>query len=247
MAPDPFYARFFPNMDSDAQAGYHLVLQARLPEHGKVLDLGCGDHTELAPYRTEHREVWGADLLRHPQLAHPEWFRELQPDGGIPFPADTFDLVACAWVLEHVASPVRFLAEVRRVLRPGGWFVALTPNGQHYVTWITRAVGLMPHQFTQVMVERLYGRPRHDTFPTHFRLNTVRRLRHSARRAGLRLTRTVGFANPDYFRVWEPLRKAAVVADWLLDGLRPGLGRLYWVASFRKPEAPVLRGQDVAA
>jgi SAM-dependent methyltransferase len=251
MSPDPFYTRFFPNEDSDAQAGYHLVFQARLPERGKLLDLGCGANTELARYRTERREVWGADLQRHPKLAHSEWFRELRPDGGIPFAAETFDLVVSAWVLEHIVSPVRFLAEVGRVLRPGGWFVALTPNGRHYVTWITRAGGLLPHQFTQAVVQRLYGRPHHDTFPPLYRLNTVRRLRHAGRRAGLRLTRTVGFANPDYFGVWEPLRKAAVVADWLLDGVHPGLGRLYWVASFRKPGATAMTrtpaGVDAAA
>src|SRR5207249_81157 len=36
------------------------------------------------------------------------------------FPDNSFDVVYCRWVLEHVADPIRVLSEMKRVLRPGG-------------------------------------------------------------------------------------------------------------------------------
>ena len=46
----------------------------------------------------------------------------------LPFDDDSFDAVAALWMLYHVPDLHRGLAEIRRVLRPGGTFVAVT-NG----------------------------------------------------------------------------------------------------------------------
>ena len=46
-----------------------------------------------------------------------------------PFDDATFDLVTCCEVIEHLTeNPVHALAEIHRVLRPGGWLVLSTPN-----------------------------------------------------------------------------------------------------------------------
>lgn len=44
-------------------------------------------------------------------------------------PADTFDAVNATEVLEHVDEDAKFVANVARVLKPGGVFVMTTPNG----------------------------------------------------------------------------------------------------------------------
>jgi SAM-dependent methyltransferase len=46
--------------------------------------------------------------------------------GDLPFVAGAFDCVVAAWMLYHVTDLDRALLEVRRVLRPGGRFVAAT-------------------------------------------------------------------------------------------------------------------------
>lgn len=46
---------------------------------------------------------------------------------AIPFAAESFDLVLANHVLEHVSSPDDALAEVRRVLKPGGYAILQTP------------------------------------------------------------------------------------------------------------------------
>jgi SAM-dependent methyltransferase len=231
---DAFFSRFFPD-DGDALQGYHRTLHARLSEARTILDCGCGDNTDLAVYRSSDREVWGVDFQRHPHLAHPDWFRLLRRDGTAPFPDGTFDLIGARWVLEHVACPERFLAEVRRLLRPGGCFVALTVNAAHYVPLLARAVNLLPHGVTRALVRRLYGRPDHDTFPTWYRLNTVPRVRRHARRAGLVLAGVARFANADYFSFSPRLRRLAVLVDWLLERAGTDMGRLYLTLTLLRP------------
>ena len=49
----------------------------------------------------------------------------------LPFGDEAFDVVAALWMLYHVPDVCRALAEVRRVLRPGGLFVAVTNGDGH--------------------------------------------------------------------------------------------------------------------
>jgi SAM-dependent methyltransferase len=229
---------FFPGEPCSVDAYLEEVARL-LPARGKVLDLGCGTNSTLARFRSPQREVWGADLQAHPALLHPQWFRLLRPDGGIPFPEGTFDVVACLWVLEHVGRPAVFLREAGRVLRPGGWLVAHTISAQHYVTWIRRALDVLPHAAVQRLVRRLYGREEHDTFPTFYRLNTAPQLRRGGRLAGLSLRRLRRYANGgEYFLFSDALRRLAVLCDWLLEKAAPGWGRIYFTACLQKAGAP---------
>ncbi len=50
---------------------------------------------------------------------------------NLPYAAGSFDVVAAMWMLYHVPDLARGLAEIRRVLRPGGLFVAVTNGDGH--------------------------------------------------------------------------------------------------------------------
>jgi SAM-dependent methyltransferase len=233
---DQFLTRFFPN-DGNTLDRYHDEIGICLPNQGAMLDLGCGDHQQMACYRKGSREVWGTDFEVHPRLQDAAWFRPLGTHGAIPFPDASFDLITSTWVLEHIDRPVKFLREVGRVLRPGGKLVSLTVNAKHYVSWITRAFHCLPHELTQELVYRLYGRIARDTHPTHFRMNTRGQLHRAAQLAGLKSAHLRFYANPDYFSFSPSLRRIAIVADWLLEQVLPEMGRIYMVVTLEKPLA----------
>jgi SAM-dependent methyltransferase len=58
----------------------------------------------------------------------------------LPFEDDSFDVVYAGWMLYHVRDLDRGLNEVRRVLRPGGTFVAVT-NGDDHLADLVREAG----------------------------------------------------------------------------------------------------------
>ncbi len=45
----------------------------------------------------------------------------------IPFPDNSFDVVFCNHVLEHVADDLKACAEINRVLKPNGWGILQSP------------------------------------------------------------------------------------------------------------------------
>lgn len=228
--------RYFPS-DLHHVEGFHQEIERYLPSQGRVLDLGCGVNAELARYRTAEREVWGADFQVHSQMQHREWFRLLDQQGAIPFPDDHFDLIASVMVLEHVEAPVAFLREIARVLRPGGKFLGHTISGQHYVTWIRRGFSLMPHVVSQLVVRGLYGRACEDTFPAYYRLNSERAVRQASEPVGLSVVRLQRYADPGYFRFTRLTQTLAVLADWSLEKLAGGWGRLYLTVTLEKVAA----------
>ena len=61
----------------------------------------------------------------------------------LPFADASYDLVAAMWMLYHVPDLDRALAEVRRVLRPGGHLLAVTNGergaGRHFATSAARS------------------------------------------------------------------------------------------------------------
>ncbi|KAA3498034.1 class I SAM-dependent methyltransferase [Rhizobium rhizogenes] len=103
-------------------------LKSRLANvRGTLIDVGCGE----MPFR---------DLL-HPAVQYtgidvPEAISfgmrnniDIIPFDGIniPFPDASCDAVLCTEVLEHVADPASLVAEMYRVLRPGGLMIATVP------------------------------------------------------------------------------------------------------------------------
>lgn len=51
----------------------------------------------------------------------------------IPFDDSSFDIVLSSHVLEHVDDPNGYLSDIKRVTRPGGKVIVVTPNGFHRV------------------------------------------------------------------------------------------------------------------
>lgn len=91
-----------------------------------VLEVGTGRGytAALLPAQAGAKHVTGIDIRRYPEwdLHDPDATTFLKGDlaGGQFVDSDSMDAVISAVVMEHVTRPIRMLAEIHRVLRPGG-------------------------------------------------------------------------------------------------------------------------------
>ena len=87
-----------------------------------VLDLGSGNGVYKSWFTSRNARYLGADI-------HPAGGCDVVCVGeALPFKDNSMDLVFSVQVLEHVSSPEKVLAEVERVLVPGG-VVVLSTHG----------------------------------------------------------------------------------------------------------------------
>ena len=81
---------------------------------------------------------------------------------AIPYPDASFDALICSHVLEHVTDDRAALAELRRVLAPGGWALLMVPLDHGRATTLEDPAIVTPEQrrdhYWQADHVRLYGR-----------------------------------------------------------------------------------------
>lgn len=96
----------------------------------RTLVVGCGNGREAAVLAADlNARVTGIDLVENFCPDALAWADLRRGDAtALDFPDASFDLLFSYHVLEHIADRDRALAEMRRVLRPGGVFCIGTPN-----------------------------------------------------------------------------------------------------------------------
>ena len=125
------YPKFF---EGKLNAPYHLdrahaEVLLKLEEGARILEIGCGGGQMRTWFAGRGMKYIGTDVSKTRVF---EW---LQAHGGpdmlcdahfLPFQDQQFDAVYTAAVTEHVACPIRYAQEVRRVLKPGAYFLGNT-------------------------------------------------------------------------------------------------------------------------
>lgn len=199
-----------------------------------LLDLGAGagilpqmdfrDHAGLVCGMDVDPSILGNPFLHEARVGNAE---------QLSWADNTFDVVVSNNVLEHVSRPATVFAEVRRVLKPGGMFLAKTPNSLHYVALLARCT---PYRFHQWFNEKR-GRAAKDTFPTHYRANSVGRIRRYCLSAGFLVEdvrRIEG--RPEYLRFSVPSYLTGALYERVVNSTRIlSSFRAVLIAVMRKP------------
>ncbi|MFP4089642.1 MAG: methyltransferase domain-containing protein [Cyclobacteriaceae bacterium] len=126
-----------------------LASRLQLHRYSSMLDVGCGKcHWSklLLPYLDEPATIRAVDNDKRwiaLKKEHEVYFEQHQAQfdmllteaDQLPFEDNTFDIVTCQTLLIHVAYPEQVLAEMKRVLRPGGVIICAEPNNrvQHLI------------------------------------------------------------------------------------------------------------------
>ena len=175
-----------------------------------LLNVGCGTGGFNVAAAGEGAEAWGVDLSAEAaRLAAARAPGRIvrAPAEALPFPSARFDLVYCYSTLEHVADAPRAVAEMARVLRPGGALYLHTPSRSacfetHYkVVWIPGLPAAAQRAYL-----RWRGRP--TGFLGTLRLASPRECRRWLGDAGLRVVRALddGARRPVPSRLWPLIR-----------------------------------------
>jgi SAM-dependent methyltransferase len=173
-----------------AQTRYGHLLDELIADGAVWLDIGCGrqvvppwamPEARLKAIVSRAGRIVGIDfdnaILEHPYLDE----RVIASGYDLPFAPETFDIVSANMVMEHLGEPVRLLAEVGRVLKPGGRFVCVTPNAR---APIVRAATYVPDGLKKRIVWFLERRHADDVFPTFYRFNDSESIRQAVAASG---------------------------------------------------------------
>jgi SAM-dependent methyltransferase len=204
----------------DSVSLYRSLIGTVSTPGARILDLGCGrnglhgDDLSCVPGAV----VSGVDpdpvaLAGNRVLAH----RVVGSGEDLPFARGAFEVVASAWVLEHLDHPGLVFSEVHRVLAPGGHFVFLTPNAWNYNAWMIRAI---PDRWHAGLTRRLYGRGEGDAYPVRYRANSSVSLHRLLNAAGFEHTDLTYNGDPSYLAFNRPLLEASFGIERILDAPR---------------------------
>ena len=135
---------------------------------GKLLDVGCGvgDFVESFNYYRPGMDISAIDISKKAIVLAKK--RKVRADfkagdaQKLPFANNTFDVVTCFDLIEHVRYPKKVLKEIRRVLKPGGIFHTFIPTEKNLLSieglfiklgWKGKEIyGGHPHHFSKRQV-----------------------------------------------------------------------------------------------
>jgi SAM-dependent methyltransferase len=109
----------------------HRNTVLNLKPQGSVLDIGCSSGAFLRTLRDSPWQLHGVEISEQEAerariSAGAEVFVGDPLDA--PFGPESFDVITCFHLLEHVYQPVELLKRVRMWLKPGGFFYVILPN-----------------------------------------------------------------------------------------------------------------------
>jgi SAM-dependent methyltransferase len=197
----------------------HAILEARLPATELAIYEAGGGSTSFLPLgvlRRAHVTVVDIDedQIRNNDYAEQTILGDIQT---YRFPRNSFDLVICYNVIEHVPDVEAALTGFYEALKPGGLILIGAPNPKSLSGFVTK---YSPHWFhvwfyRHIRGDQKAGLPGCAPFPTHFHpLVTLSNLEAFAEQHGLQMIYRKQYESPRYpeMRLRTPVFAALVDA-----------------------------------
>ncbi|MDX2029389.1 MAG: class I SAM-dependent methyltransferase [Blastocatellia bacterium] len=223
---------------------YFEEIARRLTPGTRWLDLGCGER--IVPWWLKEGEALEASLR-----ARAGWIAGLDADfaplcgnrsfdatmqaraEAIPVAEAAFDLVTANMLFQHIESPPVVLREIRRVLRPGGRLLALTPNGRDLFTMASR---LTPASLQSSLVSRMETGREAGDHRTWLRFNRPRTIERFLIEAGFHRIRVLALDQPDAYS-HVPILSRIESAWHRMARRRPGMRGQLLIEAELRPDA----------
>lgn len=135
---------------------------------GKLLDVGCGvgDFAESFKHYRPGLEIHATDIssnaIAKAKKRKLKVIFKVADAQKLSFKNETFDVVTCFDLIEHVCYPKKVIGEIYRVLKPGGLFHAFIPTEKNLLSveglfiklgWKGKEIyGGHPHHFSKKQV-----------------------------------------------------------------------------------------------
>jgi methionine biosynthesis protein MetW len=180
----------FQPVGGDLTPQLRSLLRRFVQSGARCLDVGCGDGRTVGPWLVEHgcRYV-GVDVSEtavHQAAAVGLDARVIEDATVLPFDDASFDVGLMVEVLEHLFAPHEAVAELHRVLRPGGVLLVTVPNVCYWRRRVDLALFGRWNPFgDDLSVEQPWRDP-------HVRFFTLRSMARMLRQAGFVSVATEG-------------------------------------------------------
>jgi SAM-dependent methyltransferase len=259
--PDDLARHYLNHHVSGAKRGAGILERVKSYKLGQylepgitLLDLGCGTGGFLAAARAQGAFCVGVDVALRWLVVARSRFREMECEDvtvicacadHLPFITDSFDLIVAENLLEHCSDTIRVLAEVKRIRRKTGAFMARTINRfamapePHVGVW---GVGFLPKTMMNGYVKLVKGIPYE-----HIHLESFGSLDRAIQTVDDQplVTRVPLITEADYSH--HPQWKQSLFKIYNLMMTKPGLGNLLarigpYIDIVTKPEVFVPKG-----
>ncbi len=138
-------------------------------QEGRLLDVGCGDGVFLDLAKKRGWKVVGTELSSFAALRASDLLEEDIFCGGLldaGYPEKYFDVVTLWHVLEHVQNPLKYLTEVRRIIKSDGLLVIAVPNVNNIVMQVA-------YRLIRRKRIKFYSREDREIHLYHFSVDTL--------------------------------------------------------------------------
>lgn len=134
---EQYYQRTLNDKNLAEKWADHYLSGLNLPKDAVVMDHSCGRGRNIGLLNQSGFQVVGQDILAHPWWGNfpDSGFQVVPPySQGLPWKSSRFDLINDALVVSYIPEIILepFIKEIRRILKPGGYWIILEANNQSY-------------------------------------------------------------------------------------------------------------------